>query len=76
MSLVQAHIAMTTFANVREERELDLNEASEDEDDIVLNEWGTSENDDLELFCLSRQPEDERFMVYVTDVMIGSMENV
>ena len=28
VSLVQAHIAMTTFANVREERELDLNEAS------------------------------------------------
>jgi len=63
VSLVQAHIAMTTFANVREERELDLNEASEDEDDIVLNEWGTSENNDLELFCLCRQPEDERFMV-------------
>ena len=42
---------------------MDLNEASEDENDIVLNEWGTSENDDLELFCLCRQPEDERFMV-------------
>ena len=41
MSLVQAHIAMTTFANVRGERELDQNEASEDEDDIVLNEWGS-----------------------------------
>lgn len=52
VSLVQAHIAMTTFANVREERELDLNEASEDEDDIVLNEWGTSENDDLELLSV------------------------
>lgn len=55
---------MATFANVREERQLDLNEDSEDEDDIVLNEWGTSENDDLELFCL--QPEDERFMVLLS----------
>ena len=42
---------------------MDLNEASEDENDILLNEWGTSENDDLELFCLCGQPEDERFMV-------------
>ena len=64
VSLVQAHIAMAAFSNVREERMLDHDEESEDEDDVVLNEWGTSQEDeDLELFCLCRQPEDERFMV-------------
>lgn len=39
VSLVLAHIAMTTYANVYEERELDDDNTSEDEDDIVLNEW-------------------------------------
>lgn len=64
VSLVLAHIAMTTYATVYEERELDDDNTSEDEDDIVLNEWGTSEGEEaLELFCLCRQPEDERFMV-------------
>ena len=64
VSLVLAHIAMATYANVYEERELDADNTSEDEDDIVLKKWGTSEDEEaLELFCLCRQSEDERFMV-------------
>ena len=47
VSLVQAHIAiMAAFSIVREERMLDQVEDSEDEDDVVLNEWGTSEKDE------------------------------
>ena len=54
---------------------LDQDEDSEYEDDVVLNEWGTSQkNEDLELFCLCRQPEDERFAAI--NATTGSMENV
>ena len=45
VSLVQAHIAMAAFSIVREKRMLDQVEDSEDEDDVVLNEWGTSQKD-------------------------------
>lgn len=63
VSLVEAHIAMKNFSNISKETELELDEEVEEED-VVLYKWGTSQDDEeAELFCISREPEDERFMV-------------
>jgi hypothetical protein len=64
ISLVEAHIAMTYFPDILDkERELEEEEANEEED-IVICEWGTPQSDEeVEVFCLCRQPENELFMV-------------
>ena len=67
VSLVKAHIGMTHLSGMLND---DANEENPDDveegDDIVISEWGTTqnaENGQPEIFCLCRQPEDERFMV-------------
>lgn len=63
VSLVEAHIAMKHFSDVTKGSELD-EELDNEEDDVVICEWGTTQTDeDVNVFCLCRQPEDERFMV-------------
>ena len=64
ISLVEAHIAMTYFPDILDkERELEEEEANEEED-IIICEWGTPQSDEeVEVFCLCRQPENELFMV-------------
>ena len=67
VALVEAHIAMTQLAGMlhtqnAEETTGEIDDM-ENEDDIVITEWGTTENEELGIFCLCRQPEDDRFMV-------------
>ena len=70
VALVEAHIATTQLARMlrthsAEETAGEIDDM-EDEDDIVITEWGTTENaenEELDMFFLCRQPEDDRFLV-------------
>lgn len=63
-SLIEAHIAMQTFPNQNKELvEVESDEEEIEEDDDVLCEWGTVETEEVEIFCICRQPEDDRLMI-------------
>lgn len=62
--MIEAHIAMKTFPNQNKEQiEVELESEEIYEDDDVLFEWGTTETEEVEVFCICRQPENGRLMI-------------
>lgn len=63
VSLVESHLAITALSNPSGNELEHLENDVEDNDDVVLRQWGTSQDsEDAQVFCLCRDPEDKRFI--------------